>query len=308
LIFSIEYLRIFPDLDILCYKFLQCQHPPNGIHRFWFGKRFEAIEECCFCRFVLVANFYELDKIVLLFHSHKFRRFISLIVLMNNSCHVWFTIFTFLIGYSLRFYLVDFLSRYFSRSYKVSNGTIGSTSLCSSSDIIFQMRKFLFVTGAWSTSFRKSSVWTCSSDSNFIDKVFLEVNTILSGNLGRYTKGSCELTKSRLFDTLLVFDNLIIRLKNGRPNYRKKWFTLDGRTYENYEIPGDALESLVWQKIYERINCPKKLYETFKKQSIDSRNYEDCIRERDKLQRDCNKLEDMEIDVELRYKKGERMM
>ena len=95
------------------------------------------------------------------------------------------------------------------------------------------------------------------------------------------------------------------RTKDGRPNYRRKWFTFEGKTYENYEIPGDALEYLVWQKIYDRINCPEKLYETFKKQSIDSRDYDDCIRERDKLQRDCDKSEDMEIDVELRYQKGE---
>ncbi len=131
------------------------------------------------------------------------------------------------------------------------------------------------------------------------------IQEIDDGNKSQW--GETEYLLSRKVVDVETGRNLIAytRTKDGRPNYRRKKFTLEGKIYENYEIPGDALEKEVWKLIYQKINAPEKLYEIFKKQSIDSRDYDAYLKERDKLQRECDSSEDMEIDIELWFRKWE---
>jgi hypothetical protein len=71
------------------------------------------------------------------------------------------------------------------------------------------------------------------------------------------------------------------------------------------DIPGEPIENQVWLVVSQMISKPKELYETFKRQSVDSRDYDTYMKEREKSQREFDKMEDTEVDIELRFHEGD---
>lgn len=70
------------------------------------------------------------------------------------------------------------------------------------------------------------------------------------------------------------------------------------------EIPGEPVEKLVWDTISKMINHPKELYEVFKKQSIESHEYDALIKEREINQREIDRMERKENEIEMDYYDG----
>jgi hypothetical protein len=66
------------------------------------------------------------------------------------------------------------------------------------------------------------------------------------------------------------------------------------------EIPGDPIEKLVWDTIYQMIHRPKDLFEVFQRQSIESKDYDILYKERLSNQKEIEKLGEQEHD----YYKG----
>jgi site-specific DNA recombinase len=96
----------------------------------------------------------------------------------------------------------------------------------------------------------------------------------------------------------------VIRPKDKRVSYRRKHFILDGKTYKNMEIPWEPIEKLVWETIYKMVNRPKELFAIFQKQSIESKEYESLMKEREINQREVEKLERKENSIEMDYYDG----
>lgn len=96
----------------------------------------------------------------------------------------------------------------------------------------------------------------------------------------------------------------LLRLKDKKVSYRRKGFTLEGKIYKNMEIPGEPVEKLVWDTISKMINHPKELYEVFKKQSIESHEYDALIKEREINQREIDRMERKENEIEMDYYDG----
>ncbi len=96
----------------------------------------------------------------------------------------------------------------------------------------------------------------------------------------------------------------VIRPKDKRVSYRRKHFVLDGKTYKNMEIPWEPVEKLVWETIYKMINRPKELFAIFQKQSIESKEYDSLMKEREMNQREIDRLERKENEIEMDYYDG----
>ena len=96
----------------------------------------------------------------------------------------------------------------------------------------------------------------------------------------------------------------VIRPKDKRVSYRRKHFILDGKTYKNMEIPWEPVEKLVWETIYKMVNRPKELFAIFQKQSIESKEYESLMKEREINQREIERLERKENEIEMDYYDG----
>ncbi len=93
----------------------------------------------------------------------------------------------------------------------------------------------------------------------------------------------------------------VIRPKDKRVSYRRKHFILEGKTYKNMEIPWDPIERLVWDTIYKMVNRPKELFALFQKQSIESKEYDTLMKEREINQREIERLERKESEIEMDY-------
>lgn len=87
-------------------------------------------------------------------------------------------------------------------------------------------------------------------------------------------------------------------------SYRRKNFTFEGKTYRNLEIPGEPVEKLVWDTIAKMINRPKEIFALFKRQSIESHEYDVLLKERELNQREIDKLETKENGIEMDYYDG----
>lgn len=96
----------------------------------------------------------------------------------------------------------------------------------------------------------------------------------------------------------------IIRPKDKRVSYRRKHYKVGGNVYKNKEIPGEAIETLVWETIYKMVNRPKELFEIFKKQSIDSKEYDILLKEHEINGREIERLERKENEIEMDYYDG----
>ncbi len=70
------------------------------------------------------------------------------------------------------------------------------------------------------------------------------------------------------------------------------------------EIPGEPIEKLVWETISEMINRPKELFALFQKQSIESKEYDALMKEREMNQREIERLERKETEIEMDYYDG----
>lgn len=90
----------------------------------------------------------------------------------------------------------------------------------------------------------------------------------------------------------------------GGINYRRKGFSLDGVTYKNRDIPGDPIEKHVWETIHQMIYRPGELFDVFKRQSIDSGEYNDLMKELERSYREIEKLDNNENAIELDYYSG----
>jgi site-specific DNA recombinase len=97
----------------------------------------------------------------------------------------------------------------------------------------------------------------------------------------------------------------VSRTKDGRHSYRRKLFIRDGKEYKNLEIPGEILDNHVWNNILQFLWEPQKFYDVFKRQSVDSRDYDTYLQERDRLQREYEKLDNAEVDIEMEYRAWE---
>jgi site-specific DNA recombinase len=65
-----------------------------------------------------------------------------------------------------------------------------------------------------------------------------------------------------------------------------------------------SLEELVWKNIEVFIKRPQELYDIFRKQSVDSRDYDTYTKERERRQIELERLEDADLSTELDYRKG----
>ena len=95
----------------------------------------------------------------------------------------------------------------------------------------------------------------------------------------------------------------VSRSKDGKPSYRRKAFVLDWKRYKNIEIPWERLEQQVWHAVKQMVDRPEDLYELFCRQSVDDRNYDTYLKERDRCQRELDSMENIEVDTELDYRK-----
>jgi hypothetical protein len=68
--------------------------------------------------------------------------------------------------------------------------------------------------------------------------------------------------------------------------------------YPNREIPGEALDKYVWSHIEEVIQRPKDLFDAYKKQSLDSSNYDELLTKRKKTDVKIQELEDIAFTIE----------
>ncbi len=96
----------------------------------------------------------------------------------------------------------------------------------------------------------------------------------------------------------------VIRPKDKRVSYRRKHFIQDGKTYKNMEIPWEPVEKLVWDTIYKMVNRPQELFNIFQRQSIESKEYEALMKEREINEREIEKLEKKENSIEMDYYDG----
>ncbi len=96
----------------------------------------------------------------------------------------------------------------------------------------------------------------------------------------------------------------LLRQKDKKVSYRRKNFTLEGKTHKNMEIPWEPVEKLVWDTIAKMINRPKELFAIFQKQSIESHEYDALLKEREINQREIDKLEKKESEIEMDYYDG----
>lgn len=75
-------------------------------------------------------------------------------------------------------------------------GSITSSRLSCSPHVILEMIELFLDARTRCTCFDESSVWCGGSYRNFIDKWFLEVDTILFHDLGRDSESTCEFAKA----------------------------------------------------------------------------------------------------------------
>lgn len=95
----------------------------------------------------------------------------------------------------------------------------------------------------------------------------------------------------------------VSRTKGGI-SYRRPARTIRGKYYKNFDIPWLSLEELVWEHIETFIKRPQELYDIFRKQSVDSRDYDTYTKERERRQIELERLEDADLSTELDYRKG----
>lgn len=88
-------------------------------------------------------------------------------------------------------------------------------------------------------------------------------------------------------------------------SYRRKQITLNGITYPNREIPGEKIDEHVWAVVEEALNRPEKLFKVYTEQSLDGRDYERFSQERDILGKKLWEEEQIEIQYEEEYHRGE---
>ncbi len=96
----------------------------------------------------------------------------------------------------------------------------------------------------------------------------------------------------------------VLRQKDKRVSYRRKHFVFEGKTYKNMEIPWEPIEKLVWDTIYQMINRPGELFAVFQKQSVENHEYDIFLKEREMNQREIDRLERKENEIEMDYYDG----
>jgi site-specific DNA recombinase len=96
----------------------------------------------------------------------------------------------------------------------------------------------------------------------------------------------------------------VLRQKDKKVSYRRKNFTFEGKTYKNMEIPWEPIEKLVWDTIYQMINRPGELFAVFQKQSVENHEYDIFLKEREMNQREIDRLERKENEIEMDYYDG----
>ena len=90
-----------------------------------------------------------------------------------------------------------------------------------------------------------------------------------------------------------------VSLKNGDIKYRRKKFTLDGKSHKNIDIPGNELEEEVWSMVHRMICHPKEIFEALKSQSMDEQRYESLLKEKEQGIKRLDVLDKQEDDIEM---------
>lgn len=169
------------------------------------------------------------------------------------------------------------------------------------------------------TAYTWRAVYNSKDDKGNIEVIEIPVPRIISDL-------SFELAQNRLKsidsdskrgggDTQYLLSRKIVDIETGRKfiwvkrtkggiNYRRKGFSLDGVTYKNRDIPGDPIEKHVWETIHQMIYRPGELFDIFKRQSIDSGEYNDLMKELERSSREIEKLDNNENAIELDYYSG----
>ncbi len=96
----------------------------------------------------------------------------------------------------------------------------------------------------------------------------------------------------------------VTRDKDKRHNYRRKAFTLNGKRYDNKDIPWEALDDYVWSFIQKAIQRPEALFEAYKKQNIDNTNYAWLMDQRRKTDIKLKEIQNIEFTIEKLHLSG----
>lgn len=87
-------------------------------------------------------------------------------------------------------------------------------------------------------------------------------------------------------------------------SYRRKWFTQNGETYRNRELPGEKLEEHIWGLIEKIINRPEDLFTVHQKQSLTVENYDLLNQERARMVQEVTASEWAENSILLDHSYG----
>jgi hypothetical protein len=87
--------------------------------------------------------------------------------------------------------------------------------------------------------------------------------------------------------------------------YRRKGF-IDhkGIKHSNSEMAGESLDNFVWQQVQYIVSDPQRLFNVYKRQSINDTNYRELLEERKKKDRMIQESESIEYTIEQMYLAG----
>lgn len=170
------------------------------------------------------------------------------------------------------------------------------------------------------TTYVGKAIYKVTLDNGSIDPIEIKVPRIVSdlefemarnrlATISRDAKrGGGEnyyLLSRKIIDTETWRKFIGVSRTKGGHSYRRKAIILNGKNYPNREIPWEKIDEQAWQMVLEALNRPNKLFEEYSLQSLDGRDYERFVAERDIFAKNLAKEEDMEIDCEEAYRRGE---
>ncbi len=93
------------------------------------------------------------------------------------------------------------------------------------------------------------------------------------------------------------------RTKGGH-SYRRKQIELNGKVYPNREIPGERIDEYAWGLVQEALRRPEEIFKMYTAQSLDVRDYNRLLKEREMLGEDLEKEKQIEMQIEDEYHRG----
>ncbi len=125
----------------------------------------------------------------------------------------------------------------------------------------------------------------------------------ISENTQRGWWSNTYLLSSKLTDVATGRGFVWYKRWKGWHGYRRKGFWQNGIWTKNTEIAWEAIDDYVWQHILDIIGQPERLFEVYRKQSINDTNYRELLEERKKKDRVIEESESVEFTIEQMFLK-----